>query len=165
MDTHPQGINPPLLFSQELPYLTMQSHSEQEWDTSTHVILTSDTYWDPSALDIIKAEEDEQFDNNLEPSKLESRGTFDMHRFYDDRTIVQDNKVQYAYSKTYAKYYDLKTDICFHHATTPQDKEKNFSHLDLFKYQNTTLNLKNMTTIQSILYLVGYILTSLNGHF
>ena len=40
-----------------------------------------------------------------------------------------------------------------------------FSHTDLFKYQNMTFNLNNMTKTQSSPYLVGYLKKSLNRHF
>ena len=64
-----------------------------EWDTLHHIILIPETYWDTSIIDSTEAEDDAWFNTVFYSSKLESRGTFDMHRFYDDRTIVQDNKV------------------------------------------------------------------------
>ena len=39
------------------------------------------------------------------------------------------------------------------------------SHLESFTCHNATFNLKNATIIHSAPYLVGYLLTSLNGHF
>ena len=64
-----------------------------EWDTFTHVILTSDTDWDPSVLDSTEFEDDAWFDTVLDESKLESHGPFEIQGDYVERTIVQDTEI------------------------------------------------------------------------
>ena len=71
----------------------MLPNSSMEWDTLTHVILTSDTDWDPSIIDSTESKDDAWFDTVSDPPNIGSLGIFDMHGDYVDRTIVQDNEL------------------------------------------------------------------------
>ena len=56
-------------------------------------------------------------------------------------------------------------DSFVHHSDTIQDHDSHLLPSGLFKYQNVISNLKNVNTIHSSPYWVGYRMASLNGHF
>ena len=49
--TTPEGYVIPMNFINGLPYIPIRPFSKNEWDTLAHVVLSSDTEWDPSILD------------------------------------------------------------------------------------------------------------------
>ena len=73
----------PLQFSRGFPYITVRTYYLTQWDTLPHVILTSDTYRDPSVIDYTKSEYDAWFDN----------GYFDMYGDFVDQDTVQDTEL------------------------------------------------------------------------
>ena len=79
----------------------MYPYSSTEWDTLPNVILNSDTYWDPIVIYSTKAEDDVWLDNISDSPKLELHGSFDMHRDYVDRNIVQGTEIYYFDANTY----------------------------------------------------------------
>ena len=56
---------------QGLPYLPLCHYTDHEWDRLSHVILTSDTEWDPSVLDHQYDLVDEQWFNSLGVHELD----------------------------------------------------------------------------------------------
>ena len=45
------GFEFPLRIHNGLPYMDLRPFTNKEWDSLTHVILTSDATWNPSVLD------------------------------------------------------------------------------------------------------------------
>ena len=85
----------------------MCSYYSTEWDTLPHVILTSDTEWDPSVLDSTKVEDDAWFDDVSDSSTLESHGTFNMHRNYFGRNIFQCTELYQFGATSHDEYFDF----------------------------------------------------------
>ena len=56
-------------------------------------------------------------------SKIEYRGTFDMHGNYFEQTIVQNAEIYYFDANTYYEDYDFIIDSCVIHAAILQYHE------------------------------------------
>ena len=78
----------PLNIRQGLPYLSMRSHTDIEWETLLHIILTSDDVWDPSTLDRYLDGSDEWFDALLDEIEDPTSSLFDEHGNYRFRQQV-----------------------------------------------------------------------------
>ncbi len=87
----------PINIRDGLPYIALHPFTDAEWDSLLHVILTGDTDWDPSVLDIDLDEEEAWFDaiTNLPQSK--SPSAFDEFGDYNKRVVVQKNDVLYSW--------------------------------------------------------------------
>ena len=49
--TNKHGFCIPLNIKAGLPYMSMRPYIDNEWDDLSHIVLTSDTDWNPSILD------------------------------------------------------------------------------------------------------------------
>ena len=52
MITTLDGYYIPLSIKNALPQMNLRPYTDAEWDNLSHVILTSETTWDPSDLDL-----------------------------------------------------------------------------------------------------------------
>ena len=66
----------------------MRTYSSTECYTLPHVILTSDTDWDPRFIASVEAKDDAWFDNVSDSSQIESHGYFYMHGDYVEQNIL-----------------------------------------------------------------------------
>ena len=104
-----------------------------EWDTLPHVIITSDTDWNPIVIDSTEAEDDSWFGTVQDSSKFEYYGTFDTHRDFVERNIFQDTEFYYFDANTYDEDYDFIIDSCVRYASTLQANEHNIISSKLFQ--------------------------------
>jgi len=83
----------------EMAFLQNGLHpfTDQEWDSLPHIILTSDTDWNPSVLDVDMDENEAWFDaiTDLPPEKPPS--AFDEFGDYNKRVMVHNHEVLYSW--------------------------------------------------------------------
>jgi len=100
-----------------LPYIALHPFTDAEWDSLPHVILTGDTDWDPSMLDIDLDEQEDWYDaiTDLPPEKPPSA----FHEFgdYNKRIVVQNHDVLYSWD-TSQHVIDVCVMINTYHAQT-----------------------------------------------
>ena len=84
----PDGYLIPLDIDNGLPYLKMRPYTDVEWDELPHIILTSDTVWDPSIMDHRIDNIQEWANQQDEPPPL-TMANFDEFGNYRRRTIQE----------------------------------------------------------------------------
>ncbi len=107
----------PISIRDGLPYITLRPFTNEEWDSLLHVILTGDTDWDPSMLDVDLDEQESWYDaiTDLPPDK--SPTTFDEFGDYNKRVIIQSHDVLYCWD-TSQHVIDACVMINTYHAQT-----------------------------------------------
>ena len=70
----PEGFTFPLDVINGLHYLPLRLFLDQEWKTLPHVVLTSDSDWDPSTLDKSLSEDNLWFPDNTPAIASHSHG-------------------------------------------------------------------------------------------
>ncbi len=80
-----------------LPYITLRPFMDAEWDSLLHVILTGNTNWDPSVLDVDLDEEEAWFDAITDLPQRKSPSTFNEFGDYNKRVVVQSHDVLYSW--------------------------------------------------------------------
>ncbi len=80
-----------------LPYITPCPFTDEEWDSLLHVILTGDTDWDPSMLDVDLDEQETWFDAITNLPQDKSHSAFDEFGYYNKRIVVQNHDVLYSW--------------------------------------------------------------------
>ena len=83
------GFCIPLNIKAGLPYMTLRPFTDQEWDNLPHVVLTSDTDWDPTVLDNVIDHDDKWFDALPDFPHGTQDSLFDLQGNYKHRTVVQ----------------------------------------------------------------------------
>ena len=78
----------PLNIKSGLPYMTMRPYTDNEWDNLPHLVLTSDTDWDPSVLDNTIDDDETWFDALSDFSKDSVSPLFDLYGNYQHRHAV-----------------------------------------------------------------------------
>ena len=79
------GYVVPLDFHWGLPYLQMSPHTDEEWETLPHVVITGPGEWDPTSLDYYITTQEDWFERvkELDEGLLDSN--FDEYGNYKDR--------------------------------------------------------------------------------
>ena len=85
--TTPDGYAIPLNIVEGLPYMKMRQYTDREWKELPHVILTSDSPWDPSYLDDTIENEDAWFDAISDLPSAVMDNPFDEVGDYRDVTV------------------------------------------------------------------------------
>ncbi len=70
---------------------------DEEWDSLPHIILTGDTDWDPSVLDVDLDEQEAWFDAITDLPPDMSPSTFNEFGDYNKRVMVQNHDVLYSW--------------------------------------------------------------------
>jgi len=102
---------------------------DAEWDSLPHVILTGNTNWDPSVLDMDLDEEEAWFDAITDLSQRKSPSAFDEFRDYNKRVVVQSHDVLYSWDTSQDiinacimvhTYHAQMLDLSCHHVPDPK---------------------------------------------
>ena len=93
MITTLDGYYIPLSIKNALPRMNLRPYTDAEWNTLPHVILTSETTWDPSDLDLDLPSDEQWFDSIEYESNLLPNSRFDdfgnyLHRYIANTNIV-----------------------------------------------------------------------------
>ena len=82
------GYAIPINIRNGLPYITMRPYTDKEWDDLPHVLLTSDSEWDPRVLDHDLDEDEQWFDALTDIPEGTADTLFDEYGDYRKCTIV-----------------------------------------------------------------------------
>jgi len=99
------GLNPvsndgyviPINIRDGLPYIALRPFMDHEWDSLPHIILTGDTDWDPSVLDVDLDEQEAWFDAITDLPHDKSPSAFDEFGDYNKSVVVQNHDVLYSW--------------------------------------------------------------------
>jgi hypothetical protein len=92
------GFSIPINIRRGLPYINMQPHTDQEWETLPHVLLTEDTNWDPTHMDHEQGDDSAWYEQQDDPPLLNS--DFDLCGDYRHRIVYKFNLSSDAYTPT-----------------------------------------------------------------
>ncbi len=114
------GYAIPLSVKNGLPYMKMRPYTDSEWDSLPHVVVTSDTEWDPSVIDFDLTNDEEWFDAVSNDSQLKlNNGLCDEYGDFN-RTSNLDNHTWHFFDamESHEKDPDLETtvDMCIRDA-------------------------------------------------
>jgi len=120
----------PINIRDGLLYIALCPYMDAEWDSLLHIILTGNTYWDPSILDVDLDDEEAWFDamTDLPPSK--SPSAFDKFGDYNKRVVMQNHDVLYSWDTSQHiinacvmvhTYHTQMLDLSCPHAPEPEE--------------------------------------------
>ena len=87
------GYYIPINIQSGLPYVSMRPYNDHEWDTLAHVILTSDTEWNPSVLDNDLDDDENWYDALSDLPDDPTNQLFDQFGNYRHRTIINKHAI------------------------------------------------------------------------
>ena len=67
----------PVSIQNSLPRMNLRPYTDKEWDTLPHVILTSESLWDPSELDFDPTDDDKWYDSIENDFDMDKNTRFD----------------------------------------------------------------------------------------
>jgi hypothetical protein len=92
------GFSIPINIQCGLPYIHMRPHTDQEWETLPHVLLTDDTNWDPAHMDHEQGDDSAWYEQQDYPPLLNP--DFDLCGDYGHRIVYKSNLSSNAYTPT-----------------------------------------------------------------
>jgi hypothetical protein len=115
------GFSIPINIRRGLPYIDMQPHTDQEWETLPHVLLTKDTNWDPTHMDHEQGDDRAWYEQQDDPPLLNS--DFDLCGDYRHLILYKSDLSSNAYTPTGRilvhdgdVFFDTQEDEAFVHA-------------------------------------------------
>jgi hypothetical protein len=90
------GFSIPINIRCGLPYIDMRPHTDQEWETLPHVLLTEDTNWDPMHMDHEQGDDPAWYEQQDDPPLLNS--DFDLCGDYRHRIVYKSDLSSDAYT-------------------------------------------------------------------